>query len=239
MVHYIWNCSVAFSGPEGEHIYKLNSEPVGLVGRYLPSKALKWREHHCSTILYIKNWDGVTLLYWWPLSIFDSSKQQQVNNEGRRWFEGGVKGRACPWRADDCIPGKCVHSKLHRMPVKHDPTFDSFQPWKYLLRWNKNEVTKEKSIPLSASVHQLIRNVSSTSPWFFYGRPKEEMRMWSLGFAQVKDVCRLLVAGVLFNHAGISPEEVHRLRAALTLWPEHNWWSSNYQQGMEKLLAPR
>lgn len=30
----------------GGHIYKLNLEPMGPVEKYLPSKALKWREHH-------------------------------------------------------------------------------------------------------------------------------------------------------------------------------------------------
>lgn len=30
----------------GEHIYKLNPEPMELGGKYLLSNALKWREHH-------------------------------------------------------------------------------------------------------------------------------------------------------------------------------------------------
>lgn len=36
----------AFQWTWGEHIYKLNPEPMAFVEKYLPSKALKWREHH-------------------------------------------------------------------------------------------------------------------------------------------------------------------------------------------------
>lgn len=80
----------------GTYLYP-TSKPEGPGGQYLPQKSIAVggsQDAICGTILYIKNWVGVTLLCYWPLSIFDGEEWQLVNNGGRKWLRWKVKDRA-------------------------------------------------------------------------------------------------------------------------------------------------
>lgn len=205
----------------GEHIYKLDPEPTGLLGNYLPSKALKWREHHLRYyILYIKNWDGVTLLRHWPLSIFDGRKQQVVNNGERKVKGEGVRSRAGQVHE---APKNCTFEKifvLRDMPVRHDPPFDSLE-----LSISCNEIKMRDhwgvilSYNLSTSLP--IRHVNSLLFLPFEEKSQKVLKMSSaqrgLGFACCLKALKHQLKASLWRRAQC-------LKAALTPWPKYNWW---------------
>lgn len=114
-VHHIWSLIFRLSTGLQGNIFITNSRTKGTSRPVFASESITVggsQDAICGTILYIKNWVGVTLLCCWPLSIFDGEEQQLVNNGGRKWLRWKVKDRAR------------LQRRNRKALVRHEPTFD-------------------------------------------------------------------------------------------------------------------
>lgn len=114
-VHHIWSLIFRLSTCLQGNIFITNSRTKGTSRPVFASESITVggsQDAICGTILYIKNWAGVTLLCCWPLSIFDGEEQQLVNNGERKWLRWKVKDRAL------------LQCRNRKFLVRHEPTFD-------------------------------------------------------------------------------------------------------------------